>query len=151
MGIFGISSASFEAIERRSPRLDGGNAGKGGDDLLPVPIGDGGNLIDDGVTTPGGRPEERGDGCRSDGDEWNDGDPDDNVDGLNGWTGLTLGLRVGIPTGADGRSFRTVSNKAEYKELYWTHSSAIRSGSFPRGSDGRGAIIVPRPAWASLS
>jgi hypothetical protein len=46
--------------------------------------------------------EERGDGWRSEEDEWCDGEPDESVDALKGCTGLMFGRRMGKGDGGGG-------------------------------------------------
>jgi hypothetical protein len=103
-----VSSPSAEASERRSPRLDGANGGEG----LFTPIGEGGTREELGEVCVGragrlGRatPLASGDGWRREGEgEWIEGEPEESVEDLNGWTGLMFGLRMGSGPGAEGRS-----------------------------------------------
>lgn len=97
-----MSSPSAEASERRSPRLDGGEGlftqigeGTTREELGEVCVGRAGTL---GRATP----LASGEGWRREGEgEWIEGEPEESVEDLNGWTVLMFGLRMGS---GEGRS-----------------------------------------------
>ena len=72
-----------------------------------MPIGDGGTrVVGDRVADGTGPADERGEGWRREGEgECSEGEPEERVEALKGWTGLMLGRRIGSGPGADGRSY----------------------------------------------
>ena len=74
--------------------------------FAPAPIGDGGcprEALGECVGREGNEgPEDRGELCLRDGDgECMEGEPEESVDDLNGWTGFNGGRRIGRAPAAD--------------------------------------------------
>lgn len=106
---------SAEAKERRSPKLEGAKGGEGRNGVIgegsfaPVPIGEGGFGTRDEIGESGGRAGNEGPAVLAESGEWwrregdgecMDGDPEDIVGDLNGFS---TGLRMGTgPAGAEG-------------------------------------------------